>query len=208
MPNDWKEYKLPEIAEIFSGYSYKGVELQSSKDAMATIKNFDRTGYFKLDGYKEITPSGKYKGYQFLQVLDVIVAHTDITQNADIIGNPAIVLSKAGYRNIIMSMDLCKVQPIHYALNTAFIYCLLKDNRFKNHALGYVNGTTVLHLSKKALAEYSIVLPNDLSTIQEVNNHLQTLFVLCATNVEESRQLARLRDTLLPRLMSGELKIS
>jgi type I restriction enzyme S subunit len=207
MPEDWKEYQLTEFAEIISGYSYKGAELLPSEDAMATIKNFDRKGYFKLDGYKEIQISGRLKNTQILNLFDVIVAHTDITQQADIIGNPAIILSKGGYRNIIMSMDLCKVQPTHYAISSAFLYCLLKDIRFKSHALGYVNGTTVLHLSKKALPEYRVFLPNDLSKVQELGDRLQNLYKRYSINLEESQRLAALRDTLLPKLMKGEIAL-
>lgn len=208
MPEDWKEYQLTEFAEIISGYSYKGAELMPSEDAMATIKNFDRKGYFKLDGYKEIQISGRLKNSQILNLFDVIVAHTDITQQADIIGNPAIILSKGGYRNIIMSMDLCKVQPTHYAISSAFLYCLLKDNRFKSHALGYVNGTTVLHMSKKALPEYRVFLPNDLSKVQELGDQLQNLYKRYSINLEESARLAALRDTLLPKLMKGEIEVA
>ena len=208
MPEDWKEYQLTEFAEIISGYSYKGAELLPSEDAMATIKNFDRKGYFKLDGYKEIQISGRLKNSQILNLFDVIVAHTDITQQADIIGNPAIILSKGGYRNIIMSMDLCKVQPTHYAISSAFLYCLLKDNRFKSHALGYVNGTTVLHMSKKALPEYRVFLPNDLSKVQELGDQLQNLYKRYSINLEESARLAALRDTLLPKLMKGEIEVA
>ncbi len=205
MPNDWREYQLTEFADIIGGYSYKGAELMPSEDAMATIKNFDRKGYFKLDGYKEIHISGRLKNTQILHLLDVVVAHTDITQQADIIGNPAIILSKGGYRNIIMSMDLCKVQPTHYAISSAFLYCLLKDNRFKSHALGYVNGTTVLHMSKKALPDYTIFLPSNLSEVQDFGEQLQSLYKQCALNIEENQRLATLRDTLLPKLMKGEL---
>lgn len=207
MPDDWKEYQLTEFAEIISGYSYKGAELMPSEDAMATIKNFDRKGYFKLDGYKEIQISGRFKNSQILNLFDVIVAHTDITQQADIIGNPAIILSKGGYRNIIMSMDLCKVQPTHYAISSAFLYCLLKDSRFKSHALGYVNGTTVLHMSKKALPEYKVFLPSNLTKVQELGDQLQNLYKRYSVYLEESQRLAALRDTLLPKLMKGEIEV-
>ena len=207
MPEDWKEYQLSELADVIGGYSYKGAELMPSEDAMATIKNFDRKGYFKLEGYKEIQISGRFKNTQILNLFDVIVAHTDITQQADIIGNPAIILSKGGYRNIIMSMDLCKVQPTHYAISSAFLYCLLKDSRFKSHALGYVNGTTVLHMSKKALPEYKVFLPSDLSKVQELGDQLQNLYKRCSVNLEENQRLAALRDTLLPKLMKGEIAV-
>jgi type I restriction enzyme S subunit len=207
MPEDWREYQLSELADVVGGYSYKGSELMPSEDAMATIKNFDRKGYFKLDGYKEIQISGRFKNTQILNLFDVVVAHTDITQQADIIGNPAIILSKGSYRNIIMSMDLCKVQPTHYAISSAFLYCLLKDSRFKSHALGYVNGTTVLHMSKKALPEYKVFLPSNLTKVQELGDQLQNLYKRYSVYLEENQRLATLRDTLLPKLMKGEIEV-
>jgi len=33
--------------------------------------------------------------------------------------------------------------------------------QFKGHCLGYVNGTTVLHLNKKALPEFEIRIPSE-----------------------------------------------
>ena len=59
--DDWELTPLSSFAQFISGYSYKGAELQDSSIAMATIKNFDRKGGFKLDGYKEIVPSSKLK---------------------------------------------------------------------------------------------------------------------------------------------------
>ena len=67
MPSDWVETPLSDIAEFISGYSYKGTELTDSTIAMATIKNFDRKGGFKLDGYKEIIPSSKLKESQYAE---------------------------------------------------------------------------------------------------------------------------------------------
>ena len=54
IPIDWKVHDFNSIADIFNGYSYKGNELQPSNSAMATIKNFNRDGSFRSDGFKEI----------------------------------------------------------------------------------------------------------------------------------------------------------
>ena len=163
IPEGWRVYSLPELVNVYSGYSYKGSELKESKNAMATIKNFDRSGGFKVDGYKEIELSDRIKTTQYANLFDVIVAHTDLTQNAEIIGNPVLILNKNGYDKIIISMDLCKVVPKTSFISNTLLYCILNDSRFKQHALGYVNGTTVLHLNKKALPDYKIALPCDLS---------------------------------------------
>lgn len=153
MPSDWVETPLSDIAEFISGYSYKGTELTDSTIAMATIKNFDRKGGFKLDGYKEIIPSSKLKESQHAELFDTLVAHTDLTQNAEVIGNAELVMSKSGYDDIVFSMDLVKVLPKKDGVSKFLIAAILQDKKFKAHCLGYVNGTTVLHLSKKALPE-------------------------------------------------------
>lgn len=74
--------------------------------------------------------------------------------------------------------------------------------------MGYVNGTTVLHLSKKALPEYELLLPNDLSELSPIDEAITALYLQISANIEEISQLQSLRDTLLPRLMSGEIDVS
>ena len=208
IPKGWKVYQLEELVNIISGYSYKGNELMDSDIAMATIKNFERSGGFKVDGYKEIIPSSKLKETQKVSLYDVIVAHTDLTQNADIIGNPAMIMSYNGYKKLIISMDLVKVEPIHKDISNGFLYTLLKDERFKRHALGFVNGTTVLHLSKKALPNYKVALPTDLSECKTISKTLDNLYIREANNYSEIESLTTLRDTLLPKLMSGEIDVN
>ena len=208
LPCDWTLTPLSEVATFTSGYSYKGNELQESNIAMATIKNFDRNGGFKLDGFKEIIPSSKLKSSQHADLFDTLVAHTDLTQNAEVIGNAEPILSFAGYSDIVFSMDVVKVLPSRPEISKFLIAALLKDKKFKDHCLGYVNGTTVLHLSKKALPEYNLMLPNDLSVLKPLDDAVSAMYMQMAYNIDESVKLTALRDELLPKLMSGEIDVS
>ena len=208
MPSDWIETPLSDIADFVSGYSYKGGELTDSKIAMATIKNFDRKGGFKLDGYKEIIPSRKLKESQHAELFDTLVAHTDLTQNAEVIGNAEPVMSKSGYEDIVFSMDLVKVIPKNDTVSKFLIAAILQNKKFKAHCLGYVNGTTVLHLSKKALPEYKLFLPSNLSTLKPLDEIVTTLYKNISNNIAENIHLQKLRESLLPKLMSGELDVS
>ena len=164
-PDDWKRTPLSTFARFTSGYPYKGNELKSSKIAMATIKSFDRKGGFKLDGYKEIVPSCKLRPEHHANLFDTLVAHTDLTQNAEVIGNAEPVLSFSGYDSIIYSMDVVKVTPEVPTISKFLIAAMLQTKQFKAHCLGYVNGTTVVHLSKIALPEYSLMLPKDYAVL-------------------------------------------
>jgi len=208
MPEDWREIQLSEIVETVSGYSYKGSELVESKTAMATIKNFERGGGFKLEGFKEIIPSSKVKPSQFVDIYDTIVAHTDLTQKAEVIGNAEMLLSTAGYDKIVASLDLVKVLPTVAGLTKFVLGAILRSPLFKEHCLGYVNGTTVLHMSKRAIPEYTLVFPRNTTILADLDALLAPTYKQMALNIEESERLTTLRDTLLPSLMSGELSVS
>lgn len=206
--SDWHSVNLSEIATFVSGYSYKGNELVENSDtAMATIKNFERNGGFKIDGYKPIIPSPKLKVDQRAQLFDILVAHTDLTQNAEVIGNAEILLSKDIYKNLIFSMDLVKVNAKESFPFQFLLALLLKNPRFKSHCIGYVNGTTVLHMNKRALPDYETIIPN-LEDAQKLNATAKAIFCQMSDNLTEISNLTQMRDTLLPRLMSGELKIN
>ena len=208
-PNpNWGEATLSEVASFIGGYSYKGKELtDSSNIAMATIKNFERNGGFKVDGFKDITPSAKLKECHYVNMFDILVAHTDLTQNADVIGNAELLLTYGKYDSIIFSMDLVKVLPKNNFPYRFLLAAMLKNNIFKGHSLGYVNGTTVLHLNKKALSEFEIRIPSK-ADAEKMNDALVPYYKLMAKLLQENDRLIRFRDTLIPKLMSGELKIN
>lgn len=201
---EWKEGKLGDYVELINGVSYKGDELQPSKVAMVTLKSFDRNGGFRMDGYKEFT--GKYKKEQVLHDGDLVVAHTDITQEADVIGNPAIVICKHQYETITFSMDVVKVVSKSEFFSNSFLYYLMKTQTFKEHCLGYANGSTVLHLSKKAIPEFEFRVP-PIEMARNFQEQVESFDKKIINNNSEIQTLIQTRDGLLPRLMSGEINV-
>ena len=207
IPEGWKYKELGEFIKIHNGYSYKGSELQESDVAMVTLKNFDRNGGFRFDGYKELV-SEKYKEKHIVNIGDLIVAHTDLTQDAEVLGNPAIIMENAKYKELIISMDLVRVESLNNSLTNEFLYYLMKDRRFKGHCVGYSNGTTVLHLAKNAIPEYIFAFPKDLNIVELFGKYANTVYQKITNNITEVESITKLRDTLLPKLMSGELKVN
>ena len=204
--DDWEEYLLSDISKMINGYSYKGNELvEKSNIGMATIKNFERTGGFKLDGFKDIVPQ-KCKSDHYVKPFEILVACTDLTQNADIIGNAIMLLNNANYDEIIMSMDLVKLIPITDIVNNYMLYAIVNSKDFKNFALRYKSGTTVLHLNKNCFKEYTIKLPN-YNTIKDLSKVFEVNYKKISQIVDENRKLEQLRDTLLPKLMNGEIDL-
>lgn len=208
IPNDWEIVNLESIINVHNGYSYKGKELQESDCAMVTIKNFNRDGSFRTDGFKEIIYSDKVKPHHFINENDVLIVCTDMTQDADIIGNCVILLDKQDYNELIMSMDLVKIESKVPEINNFLLSTIFKSYSFKKHILGYVNGTTVLHLDKNGIKKFKIALPKNLSELQNISEIFEIIYNKIQFNQKEINKLINLRDTLLPKLMSGEIDVS
>ena len=66
-----------------------------------------------------------------------------------------------------------------------------------------VTGAVQMKISQKNLSNLELELPS-----QKSLDYLKDVFSLYRNNVEESKRLECLRDTLLPKLMSGEIDVS
>lgn len=206
LPEGWRLFNLSELVDVVNGYSYKGLELvQESKEALVTLKSFDRYGGFQTRGFKPFI--GNPKPSQEVKIGDLVVAHTDLTQDAEVLGNPAFIFDDGGFNKMYITMDLVKVIPTHKDISSSFLYYLMKDRAFKGHCVGYSNGTTVLHLSKKAIPEYQLLLPIDFSLIKRFSELADSTTTKISLNKLTIKSLTQTRDTLLPKLMSGQVRV-
>ena len=90
-------------------------------------------------------------------------------------------------------------------IGTAFVYCFLKANlpTIENMA----SGSTFKEVSGSIMKSVPATIP-DQESISHFNDFAKPR-ILEQKNLEaENRSLATIRDSLLPRLMSGELDIS
>lgn len=67
--------------------------------------------------------------------------------------------------------------------------------------------TTVIHIGKKDFDAFEIILP-DIKTLNQFDEITTPMIEQIVNNRLENKRLSFLRDTLLPKLMSGELDVS
>jgi len=201
----WDMGYLSDIAYVVKGVSYRSADLVEDSDtALVTLKSMERGGGYREDGLKPF--AGEYKLTQKLFPGEVVIAHTDLTQAADVIGRAARVESSEKHPNLVVSLDMAIVRPKEKPYTNEYLYGLLSQVEFSDHAYGYTNGTTVLHLSTKALPEYQFRIPPK-SKVEKYSEFASPIFQQIDNNKKESRTLASLRDSLLPKLMRGEVRV-
>ena len=202
---EWEFVVLNNYVSCYNGVSYKSSELNPSETAMVTLKSFARDGGFRHDGFKEYT--GRFKETHIVKQGDLVVAHTDITQDAALIGNPVLIMGREEYTTLVISMDLVKVEPKEPWISKGFLYYLMRTRIFKQHCIGYSNGSTVLHLNKNAIPSFEFFLPPK-NEIEDFTEQVSAFFDKMNLNMFQIRNLEKMRDTLLPKLMSGEIRVS
>jgi type I restriction enzyme S subunit len=86
-----------------------------------------------------------------------------------------------------------------------FVYCFLSANRrLLKHAQ---TGAVQPHVKPANIHGFELVIPPK-EVIDQFQRIVADTFIMKGNNEKETRRLATLRDTLLPRLMSGELKVN
>lgn len=205
IPKGWKEFSAGELFDVIKGASYRSDELQESRTALVTLKSFKRGGGYRLDGLKPYI--GQYKSEQEVSPGEIVLSFTDVTQTADIIGRPAIVIEDKRFDRLIASLDVGIVRKKSDKISNEFIYFLLDDLNFTTHAKSFTSGTTVLHLSKEVVKKFKFILP-PLSLIKIFSQNINLILEQKRINIQENISLEEIKNLLLPKLISGEISLS
>lgn len=109
--------------------------------------------------------------------------------------------------NRLVSSNFCRVIRLKDSKQQSFIYLywrMLYDNGI---IFSFENGTTgIKNLDLKSFLNFKIVIPNN-AIIKSFCNSVDIIFSKIQVNSAQIKTLSKIRDTLLPKLISGELQL-
>jgi type I restriction enzyme S subunit len=206
IPKGWEVKKLGEVVRIFKGISYKSDEKHQEYIEGAyvfiTLDNFMRGGGFKTE-YSWIK-SERIKPSHLVKESDLIIALTDMTQDAQVVGAPAIITLPKGFEVGVISLDCMKIDPITEHLKY-YLYIYLKNTQEENST--FANGVNVLHLIINNFLSGKLVLIPPSHILQSFHSLVEPLFQKIILNQKQIMTLRKIRDTLLPLLVFGKLRV-
>ena len=88
----------------------------------------------------------------------------------------------------------------------SYVLSLVSSKAFVDYTDSHSAGTKMPRTNWKDMSQYPLALP-PVELASAFQNHVAALHQRIAVSVRQNRRLARLRDTLLPKLLSGELEV-
>ena len=205
IPEGWDILPLSSYINIKHGFAFKGeyFSVQETGDICVTPGNFRIGGGIKLDKLKYY--DGPIPDDYVLTKGDLMVTMTDLSKQADTLGYPAFVPESEGktylHNQRIGKVDLKIEQDIKN-----YLYSFFCSSGYRNEVLSGVTGSTVKHTAPKHIMAIEVAL--DLRVADKFSQLVVPLFEKKAQNLVENSYLEKLRDTLLPKLLSGEIELA
>lgn len=203
VPTGWRQSSVGDHVELQRGKTYKSKLKGTPGPYLLGLGSIERNGGFRSN--KLVTYGGDNPENLLVYPGDLYVSLKDVTQAADLLGAVARVPTaiKVGR----MTQDTVKLVFKEGALSRNIVYGTLLTPEYRAYCRSHATGTTNLGLSRDDFLSYPLIVPS--SGIEEAFDE----FMACVegrvdTNSRESETLAALRDTLLPRLLSGELRVA
>ncbi len=189
MPDDWRMGTLSEIC----GYSKDKID----------IDNLTLDSYYSTENMQP-----NRQGAVQATTLPTIKQTTACKKGDVLISNIRPYFKKILY---CFSDCGCSTDVLCFVPNktdySAFLYCALYADKFFDYMVAGSKGTKMPRGDKQQIMVYPICIPSA-EYIEKFNQAVASMLETVYTNRIEENNLANLRDTLLPKLMNGEIDVS
>ena len=189
IPKGWKVGTIYEYIDVVYGAPYKSSLFNENKEGLPLIRIRDLKTNAPQFYTPEILPNTEY-----IEAGDVIAG-----MDAEFV--PYVWLGEKG----VLNQRCCKFKAKNDAISNYYVLFLVKPEL--EYVQSYKTGTTVSHLGKSDIDRFKFVTPT-MDAVFAFSKIVNPIIKEVVNNAKENRRLAEIRDTLLPKLMSGELKVN
>lgn len=201
IPEGWEIGTIGDYCKIRSGFAFKSSWWTDKGIKIVKIKNISSIGILNMEDCSYVNKENTLKAKDFsLQSGDLLIAMTGAT-----IGKFCLVplLKEEMYVNQRVGKFFLGENPIS---KVPFIYGLLKNKNIISQIINKGQGSAQPNISANDIESIPIILPTK-EIISKYNKLVSPYFSLLIENLNQCDNLSNLRDTLLPKLMSGELQV-
>ncbi len=188
LPDGWRVGKIYDVLDVQYGFPFKSKLFNEDKKGLPLIRIRDIrkgiTGYFTDEEYLN----------------EYIINSGDVLAGMDAVFRPYLWSGQKG----LLNQRVCRFIPKKFA-SRIFVFEFMKP-----HLSFYEKtkvGTTVIHLGKSDLDFIETVIPNEdvILKFKELSTPIEEKII---NNHQQIQTLKKTRDALLPKLMSGQIRVN
>ncbi len=207
IPKGWKFVPFKELASCVKGFSYKGIEKfsESRGFSFVTLNSIKEGGGFK----KKFTwlDSDRLKERHYVKEMDLIIANTEQTKDARLLATPALVQFSYDYDKqiAVYSHHISKIEPkIPHSKFYLYSFFLYYQQTIAN---AYHTGTGVWGFDHTSFENNHMISQPNSKILEKFEKISFELHAQIIENEKSISVLAYTRNILLPKLMSGEIRV-
>ena len=193
---EWKSGRVGDLIRILSGFAFKSSSfVESGKYRLITIKGVQ-------DGYLELTNSNRIDElpeqmpeFCKLQIGDILLSLTGNVGRCCLVDTTYLLLNQR----------VAKLHPIKER-DKAFTYFFFRQPKIKQLLEDMAKGTAQANLSPIETSNMELKIPDDY-TLNEFSSLVTPWLEKLIFNKKSIQTLTKIRDSLLPKLMSGEVTV-
>ncbi len=194
IPKGWKVVPLPEAIEVNPTRSLRKGEPAPYLD----MANMPTRGHTPDDVVERTFGSGM----RFINGDTLVARITPCLENGKTAFVDFLKEGQVGWG----STEYIVLRP-KSPLPEEFAYCLARSNEFREFAIQSMTGSSGRQrVPAESLSYYLLAVPRE-QVAKQFGSIIKPLFARASTAARESRSLAKRRDALLPKLISGELRV-
>ena len=199
VPKGWSVGTLSNFASFQNGYAFKTKDWTDSGHPVVKIGNV-KPGIIDLSGCSLVAHETVNGLDRFaLKKGDLLVGMTGYVGETGLV--PAL------YSVAYLNQRVGRISTVNGVSDIGYPFCLVRDPAYKAYAESKAHGSAQANVSGKDLMDYQAVVP-DAGVLKIFNAQVAKIINALLSYHEENQSLAALRDTLLPRLLSGELLVA
>ena len=190
--------KLGDLFELKSGYAFKSKDWVDEGKPVIKIKDIDgiTIDITNLNYVKNKSQLAKASNFEVFGK-EIVMALTGATTGK--IG--VIPKNFKGYVNQRVGLFYAKTE-----LSYAVLWSILQQQNIITDLIELSSGSAQANLSPSSVNSYDLNVT--LKDLIELDKIISPLYELFCFNLSEIQRLSELRDTLLPKLLSGELSVN
>ncbi len=202
IPLGWEVGMLGDVATLKSGYAFKSNDfIENGNNKALKIKDLKGNGIVSLGDVSSVSNDiVKKERVQFFKLKegDIVLAMSGNTTGKIGIVPPH---KKELYLNQRVGKFFLKKENL-----TVFLYNFLMSGNYETKILSMGYGSAQPNISPSQIGKIELLIPKD-NLFNDYNNIANPIYLKVLNNNNEIQTLTKLRDTFLPKLMSGEIRV-